>query len=255
MKQRILTAVVLAPICLAGIILLPTQYLTIALSIIVAIAAWELASLYQLKIIITMGYTLTCLAFTLYVGSTHLAPIWTLVAASSWGFSWLLYLKPVNEKTPLRSLLSGILLFPACAVSIVLLRDTFGFEICVSLLLLVWSVDISGLVVGKRYGINSLCPAISPNKSWEGFYGQLATGSLFGVLFALFFEFPLHEAIAIAVLTTIICVSGDLFYSRVKRENGAKDSGRLLPGHGGILDRIDSLIAAGPFYWLLLSWT
>ena len=132
------------------------------------------------------------------------------------------------------------------------LRVLFGPEMTMYLLILVWAADISAYFVGKKYGKSKLSPEISPGKTIAGFYGALLSAVLCGIVLSLIYAFPLMNAsdmILLSVLTVLISVYGDLFFSVVKRQSGVKESGSILPGHGGILDRIDSMIAAVPVFY------
>lgn len=135
---------------------------------------------------------------------------------------------------------------------IVRLRVLYGSEMVMYFLVLIWVADISAYFVGKKFGTTKLAPEISPGKTMAGFYGALASAVVCGVLLSLLYGFPLMNAsdiVLLSVLTVLISIYGDLFFSVVKRQSGVKESGSILPGHGGILDRIDSQIAAAPFFY------
>ncbi len=132
------------------------------------------------------------------------------------------------------------------------LRAFYGPEMTMYFLILIWLADISAYFAGKKYGKNKLAPDISPGKTVEGMYGALAAGIICGVVLSLLYGFQFLIAAdftLLSVLTVLISIYGDLFFSLAKRLRGVKDSGNLLPGHGGVLDRIDSLIAAAPFFY------
>lgn len=120
------------------------------------------------------------------------------------------------------------------------------------LFLLVWGADSGAYFVGRKFGHKKLAPHVSPNKSMEGLYGGVATAMLIVVVVeVLYLDFTLPQHILfliISILTVFSSVLGDLFESMIKRRAGIKDSGRILPGHGGVLDRIDSLLAAAPIF-------
>ncbi len=121
-------------------------------------------------------------------------------------------------------------------------------------MLLVWGADSGAYMFGRLFGKHKLAPKVSPGKTWEGFFGGLLSSAIIAWLFALLA--PLSVApgtlIICAVIATLASVLGDLTESMFKREAGIKDSGNLIPGHGGILDRIDSLTAAVPVFACLL---
>jgi phosphatidate cytidylyltransferase len=118
----------------------------------------------------------------------------------------------------------------------------------------VWSSDTFAYLIGRKLGKHKIAPRISPNKTWEGFVGGLL-GSLVvaWVLFALSEPLPLRVMLLLAAVASVFGFMGDLLESRMKRSLGVKDSGNILPGHGGFLDRFDSLLVAGPVTYILLS--
>jgi phosphatidate cytidylyltransferase len=123
------------------------------------------------------------------------------------------------------------------------------------LLCLVWTADIGAYLVGKLWGKHKFIPTVSPGKSWEGLIGALVLSlGLSGVGFVYFEKYPLGLWLMLAVLTVLFSVVGDLFISLLKRRCHLKDTGNLLPGHGGILDRMDSLIAAASIFYVGLTY-
>lgn len=121
---------------------------------------------------------------------------------------------------------------------------------------ILWVNDSFAYLIGTRFGRHKMCPGISPAKSWEGLIGGAVFGVVMGILNAVIFQgLSMLSWIVIALLTVSFGTLGDLFESKIKREIGAKDSGNILPGHGGFLDRLDSLLFAIPavFLWLIFS--
>jgi phosphatidate cytidylyltransferase len=144
------------------------------------------------------------------------------------------------------------------------LRAYYGVEMVMYFLLLIWAADVSAFFAGKKWGKDKLSPEISPGKTVQGMYGALASAVVCGIALRLYFGVSSLQAenegsklaaltsvdmIFLSVLTVLISIYGDLFFSLVKRQKGVKDSGSLLPGHGGVLDRIDSIVAAAPFFY------
>lgn len=128
--------------------------------------------------------------------------------------------------------------------------------ILVGVFLIIWINDSGAYLVGSALGKHKMCPKISPAKSWEGLIGGAVAGLIMGIINAVLFdEIDLSNWIAIALLTITFGTLGDLFQSKIKREIGIKDSGKILPGHGGFLDRLDSLLFTVPivFIWLIFS--
>lgn len=138
------------------------------------------------------------------------------------------------------------------------LRTLYGAEMAMYFLVLVWSADIAAYFVGKKYGTVKLAPDISPGKTVAGMYGAMIAGAFCAVILNLIWWInygklpdPMIAAdfVLLSILTVLISIYGDLFISIAKRQRGVKDSGSLLPGHGGILDRIDSILAAAPLFY------
>jgi phosphatidate cytidylyltransferase len=133
-------------------------------------------------------------------------------------------------------------------------------EVLLFAFLLIWAADIGAYFVGRWWGKHKLMPAVSPNKTWEGFGGGILFAIFITVLFCIFMQFDIQQSIYFLILSIIVVifsVVGDLFESMLKRVAGVKDSGTILPGHGGVLDRMDSLLAGAPVFLLgcfLLKW-
>jgi phosphatidate cytidylyltransferase len=142
---------------------------------------------------------------------------------------------------------------------LLLVRDVpeYGFWALMAVLFSVFAADTAAFFVGRAVGRHKLAPAISPGKTWEGLVAGLVAGTLvaFLILYRDRDEFlTMAESLVFGVLVTVASVVGDLFESSVKRDLDAKDSGRLLGGHGGMLDRLDALLFAGPTaYYAILA--
>lgn len=135
--------------------------------------------------------------------------------------------------------------------SILVLLGQFGFAYVAGALLITWATDAVAYIVGSLIGRHKLAPAISPSKSIEGSIAGLSAAVIVGYLWALvFFQNPL-PGLVFGALAGVACQAGDLFESSLKRDAGVKDSGNLIPGHGGILDRFDSLIFVAPVFYVL----
>lgn len=133
--------------------------------------------------------------------------------------------------------------------------DAFYPWILAGVFFIIWINDSFAYLVGTQFGKHKMCPNISPAKSWEGLIGGAVFGIIMGIFNALLFQtLNILNWIVIAILTIAFGTLGDLFESKIKREIGAKDSGNVLPGHGGFLDRLDSLLFAVPivFFWLII---
>ena len=145
----------------------------------------------------------------------------------------------------------GLDLLWICVHGLVYLHDVYGGGMLLYLFSLVWIADIGAYFSGRKFGKHKLAPAISPGKTWEGLIGGLlANLAWIIVVYQLSsgWGLGLSQFLLISLATSLISVVGDLFESILKREAGVKDSGKLLPGHGGMLDRVDSVIAAAPIF-------
>ncbi|MDR3425791.1 MAG: phosphatidate cytidylyltransferase [Alphaproteobacteria bacterium] len=147
----------------------------------------------------------------------------------------------------------GIPYMGGSALALLALRalPDYGAAFVLYLLVTVWGTDIGAFVAGRMIGGPKLAPAISPSKTWAGLLGGMALSVILGYLAALFLN-ARHPAVALALSPVLACVAqvGDLFESYFKRRSGVKESGDLIPGHGGVLDRIDGLVFAGVFAFL-----
>jgi phosphatidate cytidylyltransferase len=143
----------------------------------------------------------------------------------------------------------GVVYIGLPVLALVLLRERFGLLAAFWAMALVWACDTGAYFAGRALGGPKLAPAISPNKTWAGFVGGLAAAGIFALLLVPY-GLPLLLALATPLLAAV-AQAGDLFESHLKRLAGVKDSGNLLPGHGGVLDRLDGLVAVAPIAALL----
>lgn len=123
-----------------------------------------------------------------------------------------------------------------------------GFHAVLYLVLLVCATDIGAYFTGRKFGNRQLAPVISPKKTWEGLGGGVALAAITGTLAASFIPFGILNSILLASILAIVAQGGDLFESWMKRRAGVKDSGSLIPGHGGMLDRVDGFVFTAPLY-------
>ncbi len=268
LKQRLITGFLLAGVALAAIIWLPAMWLVGLLALIVLAACWEWADLSGLQThwARSLYCALSIGASVALVGLTGLATTtpdyqvirWVLVIAAVW---WLLALLLVKAfpasgawwgSVPLRLAMGWLALLPAWLACVYLRLQADGEWKILFLLTLVAAADIGAYFSGSNFGRHKLAPAVSPGKSWEGFWGGLAAGLLFTVVvhFVFWQQLPLSAFLVIAAATVLASVLGDLVESMVKRFRGVKDSSNLLPGHGGVMDRLDSISAAAPVFAL-----
>jgi phosphatidate cytidylyltransferase len=146
-----------------------------------------------------------------------------------------------------------------CTIPLILLLEIhkdWGGKFVLFPLLIIWATDSGAYFSGKFFGKKKLAPKLSPGKTWVGFYGGCISGLLMGLMInsLLSFNFSMLQSIIMGLLLSLTGQLGDLAESLLKREAGIKDSGNLILGHGGLLDRLDSLLFAAPVYYLLLIW-
>ncbi|MEM9303539.1 MAG: phosphatidate cytidylyltransferase [Pseudomonadota bacterium] len=261
LRQRIGTGLVLAPLALALVFYLPPAWIELALAPILAIAAWEWVRLAGVENSLARLAGGLALGALVGFGLPLLPDGWALPAlgagVAAWfivAFLWLPQQPGAAGGTAVivAKLLAGILilLFAGLALATVF-RLTDGRLWLLCLLLVIWGADIGAYFSGKRFGRRKLAPSISPGKTWEGVVGGLLMAVLVGVVAGRIAGFDAGKGGGLALLclgTAAISIVGDLFASLLKRQQGLKDTSALLPGHGGIIDRTDSLLAAGPLF-------
>ena len=269
LKNRILTALVLAPLAIAGILYLPDRWFALLWGVAIAVCAWEWTNLAGLTTIpARAGFLAVCVGvMTSYQQWAADMEEWLAWPVVAWWFLFSILLrkypsKLLEIKYPLAvKLFVGLFILVSSWILMVWTQHNLGPMQLLYLFLLVWVADVAAYFGGKRWGNTKLSPEISPGKTVEGLYVALVTVAFFalavaGVLYAneagtfTRFEFvQVFDFMVFSVVTVVISVVGDLFESMVKRVRGVNDSGVILPGHGGLLDRVDSLIAAVSVYY------
>jgi phosphatidate cytidylyltransferase len=162
---------------------------------------------------------------------------------------------PTKTGKPLIALSGFLTLVPPWVALVALTRsEPHGANWLLFVLALIWSADIGAYFVGRGFGRIKLAPTVSPGKTWEGVLGGLGFAALTGAAGAYWSSLPYEAFVPLCIAVAAISVVGDLTVSMFKRATGLKDSGRLFPGHGGILDRIDSINAAAPIFVLGAGW-
>ena len=269
LKQRIVTALVLLAVFLPALFHSDVRWLAGAGLCLVTLAAWEWGNLNQLSSARSVLLALLCLSLCIavWVADTNflqLLPLWSVVS-----FSWLVLLGFFLVKGIDRWRLTSV--FFKNLVGVVLLiatwlalfqSKTIDSAYLVSVLLLVWTADISAYFAGRKWGKHKLAPAISPGKSIEGLLGALVGTVVLAVgwlllqnrfpadisinIFAKLYSHGVFSLVFGVLFLTIVSAAGDLFESLIKRAAGMKDSSQLLPGHGGVLDRLDAILPTLP---------
>ena len=257
LKQRIITALVLLPLVLGAIFGLSNHWFALVMAIPVLIAAYEWANLMgveELKArapyvaIVGAGLTLSYWFELKWLCSV--AVLWWLLAAY--------FVKNYPENSGLwtgttrMGVMGWFTLVPAWFGLVMLQGQIDGAWLLLYVMLLVWGADTGAYFAGRRWGNRKMAPNVSPGKSVAGLVGGLVTTGVIALVVAFSTNISVSTGLlaflAVSVITVFASVLGDLVESMVKRNRGIKDSGTILPGHGGILDRIDSVTAAVPVY-------
>ncbi|WGI25932.1 phosphatidate cytidylyltransferase [Halomonas alkaliantarctica] len=259
LKQRIITAAWLAPLVLAGLFGLDGGAFALFTALIVLLATWEWANLAGVTRSAQRAQLVAVMAVLMVVmwligAATSIWPLWLSAAGWLVNLYWVTRYPAAGEQwqATARRLAMGLWVLLPCWVGFNVLRD-IGMVWLLFVLLLVWCADIGAYFVGRNWGKRKLAPHVSPGKSWEGVYGGLAATAILAILFALWLPLGLVGGIALILITAVVTLAsvlGDLLESMLKRHRNIKDSSQLLPGHGGVLDRIDSLTAAIPLFAL-----
>jgi phosphatidate cytidylyltransferase len=262
--KRVITAAVLIPLVL--LLILKGSFLVIlaAAALVAELATWEYLSIADCQ---GSRRTLVLIAIAVLFAATFFSPALMLPAI---GLCSLVLVLVCSFGSPLERVLSdsAFSIFPLLYIGLSLATVPLlwvqpdGPSLLIFLFCIVWTGDIAALYVGRNFGRHKLAPQISPNKSWEGSAGSLAGSLLIATLLvflaqwlesrsihSLHFAGPLIRWLGLAVVLNLFAQVGDLVESAIKRGAGVKDSGAMLPGHGGILDRIDALLLAAPALW------
>lgn len=261
LRQRVITALVLAPIIIGGLFFLPPFGFALFTALVLAIAGWEWANIsgietqpgrwgYALVILLAMGVSYTVPVIPVL---GILMVFWVLMAVA-------VVLYPAVEKVwapvPVR-LVMGVAVLAGAWLALNHLRvghlqlgdASSNLLLILYTFLVVWAADIGAYFAGRALGKRKLAPAVSPGKTLAGVWGGLVAVALLAAAVGLWLELPrmvLFQFLLVSLITAVASVFGDLFESMLKRHRGIKDSSQLLPGHGGLLDRLDSLVIAIP---------
>ena len=262
LKQRIITALILLPIALCGFFLLDGANFALFIGLVVTLGAWEwarLAGLIAQGLRVAYAVVVAGLLMLLHL-MPELAP-WVLGVSVLWWAlaTWLVLTYPRTSElwasVACRLLIGLLVLLPAWQGLVLIKHWPLGNWLIMAVMVLVWGADIGAYFSGRAFGKRKLAPQVSPGKSWEGVYGGLALSLVITAIVGLVRDWTVAEllkGLIGAAVIVFISVVGDLTESMFKRQSGIKDSSNLLPGHGGVLDRIDSLTAAIPVLAVLL---
>lgn len=286
LKQRIITAVLLLPL-VACLLFLPDLMTFSAILVpVFGLLAWEWSRLLQTNKVIQSVYILVVVAGIAYLffqlqqqqffEYALLSPQWLdeypfkLLAVSL--LLWvvaavfvMLYPKTTRIlfRGPWLRAVFGIVILSAAWLAIVVIRSfgiaedhATGAWMLLLMLVIIWGADVGAYFAGKNFGKHKLAPVVSPNKTWEGAIGGLVLAIIVGVILAQVIELQLQWLyfVGFLVILVVLSVIGDLFESMLKRQANIKDSSHILPGHGGLLDRLDSTLSVAPFFVVGVLW-
>jgi phosphatidate cytidylyltransferase len=260
LKIRVLTASILGAALLVCLFVLPAPWTVLVFAAVFTGAAWEWTGFGSLRSrAARVAYTAALAALLAFswrwsVSATHLLTLLEL-ACIWWAIALLWLTVAPGRHRPALALFCGIpVLVPAfialARVQVAVQGFARGPEMVLWMLLLVFAADIGAFFAGRSWGRHKLAPLVSPAKTWEGALGGLVAVALIALIGTLHFGLPVAAGVVFGCAVGVYSVIGDLTESMFKRGAGLKDSGSLLPGHGGILDRIDSVTAAAPLYAL-----
>jgi phosphatidate cytidylyltransferase len=259
LRKRIITAVILVVLLLGVLLGLPPWATVIVVTALVLAGAWEWSAfLRPPSTVARFGYV--ALVALLLLGARYLAAdtdgrhlilitalIWWLVA-----LGWIIF-APRSVATWSAGLAGVLALVPAWVALVWLRYLPSGAYWVLFTLLLVWGADIGAYFAGHRFGHTRLAPAVSPGKTWEGVAGGFALSAVVAVAGSVWFGLPLYAFGPLCLAVVGFSIVGDLTESLLKRFAGVKDSGTLFPGHGGVMDRIDSVTGAAPVLFFGLT--
>jgi phosphatidate cytidylyltransferase len=251
LRQRIITAGIFGLAITAALLYASPVLAAAALGVLWLAGAWEWGGFAKLGLPARLVYT-ALFAVALALGwrclDTGAARIVLVVALSWWAVALALVISYPRQFGAAFVAVAGVVVLWPSYVLLVRLHDLGGASLAFAVLLIVWAADVGAYVFGRLLGRTKLAPAVSPGKTWEGVTGGLLLAGAAAGAIAAWLGLPTDRLVVLGVVTALVSVLGDLTQSMFKRNVGLKDSGKLLPGHGGVLDRIDSLTAAVPAF-------
>jgi phosphatidate cytidylyltransferase len=259
LRKRIITAVVLAVLFLGVLLCLPPLATVIVMTALVLTGAWEWSAFLRAHRAIARAAYVVFVALLLgvawYAADDPVVLFIILMTALVWwivALAWIIFAP--RSVAPWSAGLAGVLALVPAWLALVRLRYLpHGALWVLFTLLLVWSADIGAYFAGHRFGRIRLAPEVSPGKTWEGVIGGVALSAIVAVGGGAWFALPLYTFVPLCLAAVAFSIVGDLTESLLKRFAGVKDSGTLFPGHGGVMDRIDSVTGAAPVLFFGLT--
>lgn len=260
MRARIITALFISILLMLALAVGGELLISAVYGLFLLAGAWEWAAFCRFGGFARLAYMAVAVAVALVCrqwlwSAPAFAQLMTL-ATLWWCAAFFLLLKSPQRVPAWLAALAGVMALVPTWLALVRMGTTWprGFEWSVFVLALPVMMDTGGFFVGRGFGRRKLAPRISPGKTWEGLFGGVVLAAAFAAAGAWWFALQPWPFIALCLAAGLLSVVGDLTESLLKRTQGMKDSGRLFPGHGGVLDRIDSVMAATPLMVLGLGW-
>jgi phosphatidate cytidylyltransferase len=247
LKERVITAVIAVAVLLLVLFLLPRVLTQGVIALVILAGAWEWSGFLGSPSRALLMGLITWQAPQINGPLFKLALVWWVGA-----LVWTLFY-PTPVPAVVRWVAGALVLLPLYNALIALYLASPA--ILLGVLLIVWAADTGAFAAGKLFGRVKLAPKISPGKTWEGVIGGLLTVAMLATAGAYFFDARVGVLVPFCLAIACASVIGDLTVSMFKRTAGLKDSGTLFPGHGGVLDRVDSVAAAAPLFALGIAWT
>ena len=256
LRQRVLTAIVLAVLLIVVLFALPPAGIVALVVLVIAGGAWEWSAfLHPEKRVVRIAYLALVLLgfFVAWQATANMANLSALLVATAlwWlaALGWIMFAPQRGGSAA--AAVAGLLTLVPAGVALARLRlEDNGAWLLLFALLIVMAADVGAYFAGHRFGRTRLAPQVSPGKTWEGVLGGCATSLIVAAIGARLLGWPMSPLLLLALAAAAFSVVGDLTESLMKRHTGLKDSGRLFPGHGGVLDRFDSLSAGIPVFVL-----
>jgi phosphatidate cytidylyltransferase len=258
LKQRVLTAIVALAILSVVLFVVPAMVARMVIAVLMLAAAWEWSGFIfneesKLKYVYVLFIAILIAVIYSELPNVSLLDITLKVSLGWWiaALAWMFFF-PTPIAPPVAWICGALVIVPAwLALDHLYLLSP---EMLLFALLIVWVADMGAYFVGKGFGRVKLAPQISPGRTWEGVLGGLCAVMVLAAIGAEVFEINITVLVPFCLAVAMISIVGDLTESMFKRNAGMKDSGSLFPGHGGVLDRIDSVTAAAPLFALALRW-
>ncbi len=258
LKQRVLTAIVALAVLALVMFVVPAVVARIAITLLMLGAAWEWSGFIfsqenKRRIFYVLFIAILIAVIFFELPDARLVDIVFKISLAWWmaALAWMFFF-PTRIAKSVAWICGALVIVPAwLALDLLYLQTP---QLLLFALLIVWVADIGAYFVGKGFGRVKLAPQISPGKTWEGVLGGLSAVMLLAVIGSQVLEIDIAVLVPFCVAVAMISIVGDLAVSMFKRNAGVKDSGSLFPGHGGVLDRIDSVTAAAPLFAVALGW-